>query len=191
MDSLACCGCALERCLMKPQSVASDLDIVFSVYHATHPYPLGNIVQHDPLYKSLRPQVVWVGEHRVLTTGFGADRCRQLILRDTRLVEPFYNLYFAIFLLQSHYFLSSPPPGSCRAHSTFSPLTSPPASSSPSSTPTPTWSSSQGKETGDNHDQTDGFLNDTFVIVPPLCIYILLYMDDIMVALPVKGGQIM
>ena len=31
-------------------------------------------------------QVVWVGEHRVLTTGFGADRSRQLILRDTRLV---------------------------------------------------------------------------------------------------------
>ena len=123
-----------------------------------------------PLYKSLHPQVVWVGEHRVLTTGFGADRCRQLILRDTRLVEPFYNLYFAIFLSQSNPFLSSPPPGSCRAHSTFSPLTSPPASSSPSSTPTPTWSSSRGKETGDNHDQTDGFLNDTFVIVLPLCI---------------------
>ena len=77
---------------------------------------------------------------------------------------------FIIYILQ--YFS---PPGSCRAHSTFSPLTSPPASSSPSSTPTPTWSSSQGKETGDNHDQTDGFLNDTFVIVPPLCIYILIY----------------
>ena len=30
--------------------------------------------------------MVWVGEHRVLTTGFGADRSRQLILRDTRLV---------------------------------------------------------------------------------------------------------
>ena len=97
---------------------------------------------------------------------------------------------FIIYILQ--YFS---PPGSCRAHSTFSPLTSPPASSSPSSTPTPTWSSSRGKETGDNHDQTDGFLNDTFVIVPPLCIYIrmyiFLYMDDIMVVLPVKDGQIM
>ena len=30
--------------------------------------------------------MVWVGEHRVLTTGFGADRSRQLILRDSRLV---------------------------------------------------------------------------------------------------------
>ena len=29
-------------------------------------------------------KVVWVGEHRVLTTGFGGDRCRELILRDIR-----------------------------------------------------------------------------------------------------------
>ena len=29
-------------------------------------------------------KVVWVGEGRVLTSGFGADRARELIIRDVR-----------------------------------------------------------------------------------------------------------
>ena len=29
-------------------------------------------------------QVVWVGEGRVLTSGFGEDRARELVLRDIR-----------------------------------------------------------------------------------------------------------
>ena len=35
---------------------------------------------------SLTPvaQVVWVGEHRLLTSGFSADRSRELVLRDVR-----------------------------------------------------------------------------------------------------------
>ena len=81
--------------------------------------------------------MVWVGEHRVLTTGFGADRCRQLILRDTRSVS------FSPSSLSS-----SSSPGSCRARSTFSPSTSPLASLFPSLTPTPIWSFSRGKATG-------------------------------------------
>ena len=37
--------------------------------------------------------MVWVGEHRVLTSGFGADRCREVVLRDTRrLATPQHSL---------------------------------------------------------------------------------------------------
>ena len=32
-------------------------------------------------------KVVWVGEGRLLTSGFGADRARELILRDIRNIK--------------------------------------------------------------------------------------------------------
>ena len=32
--------------------------------------------------------MVWVGEGRVLTSGFGADRARELVIRDTRNRSP-------------------------------------------------------------------------------------------------------
>jgi hypothetical protein len=38
-------------------------------------------------------KVVWVGEQRVLTSGFSADRSRELTLRDTRqLAKPQHTL---------------------------------------------------------------------------------------------------
>ena len=39
------------------------------------------MLSHDGVKDS---KVVWVGEQRLLTSGFSADRCRELILRDTR-----------------------------------------------------------------------------------------------------------
>merc|ERR1719233_1184176 len=39
---------------------------------------------HDGMKDS---KVVWVGEHRVMTSGFGGDRCRELMLRDIRKIS--------------------------------------------------------------------------------------------------------
>ena len=42
---------------------------------------VSEMLSHDGVKDS---KVVWVGEQRLLTSGFSADRCRELILRDTR-----------------------------------------------------------------------------------------------------------
>ena len=43
--------------------------------------PCSQAASHSGMKDS---KVVWVGEHRILTSGFGADRARELILRDVR-----------------------------------------------------------------------------------------------------------
>ena len=49
------------------------------------PRTSGAPVQETRSHEGMKDsKVVWVGEHRVLTTGFGGDRCRELILRDVR-----------------------------------------------------------------------------------------------------------
>ena len=49
------------------------------------PRTSGTPVQETRSHEGMKDsKVVWVGEHRVLTTGFGGDRCRELILRDIR-----------------------------------------------------------------------------------------------------------
>ena len=49
------------------------------------PRTSGEPVQETRSHEGMKDsKVVWVGEHRVLTTGFGGDRCRELILRDIR-----------------------------------------------------------------------------------------------------------
>jgi len=46
--------------------------------------PIHQTKSHDGMKDS---KVVWVGEHRVLTSGFGQDRSRQLMLRDIRKIS--------------------------------------------------------------------------------------------------------
>ena len=49
------------------------------------PRTSGEPVQETRSHEGMKDsKVVWVGENRVLTTGFGGDRCRELILRDIR-----------------------------------------------------------------------------------------------------------
>jgi len=43
--------------------------------------PINETSSHDGIKDS---KVVWVGENRILTSGFGSDRCRELMLRDIR-----------------------------------------------------------------------------------------------------------
>ena len=43
--------------------------------------PVQEVRSHDGMKDS---KLVWVGENRVLTSGFGGDRCRELMLRDIR-----------------------------------------------------------------------------------------------------------
>ena len=43
--------------------------------------PVGEVDSHDGVKDS---KVVWVGDNRILTSGFSRDRARQLMIRDTR-----------------------------------------------------------------------------------------------------------
>ena len=61
----------------------SSLEIC--IYNDVHSRSSSGPVQETASHAGMKDsKVVWVGEGRVLTSGFGADRARELIIRDTR-----------------------------------------------------------------------------------------------------------
>ena len=57
------------------------LNLFINIHSRSSSGPVQETASHAGMKDS---KVVWVGEGRLLTSGFGADRARELVIRDVR-----------------------------------------------------------------------------------------------------------